>query len=156
MDRADREYYEMIWRQQMYNRSGCGTPLYAFIFAALLFLFCSCGAQKNIERTNGTVIEIVTKQIHDSIFEQIHDSVYVERETRNDTVFVTKYKYLEKWRDKIVLQKDTCWQVITQTVYKDKVIEKQIIPKWCFYALVISGIFIIFALVKFVRWIRIL
>jgi hypothetical protein len=74
---------------------------------------------------------------------------------KGDTIYDTKYVEKTKYRDRVVVRIDTCYRDSIQTVIKESVKEKQIVPKWSYFGVVISILFIIFAIVKVIRWLQI-
>jgi hypothetical protein len=74
---------------------------------------------------------------------------------KGDTIYDTKYVEKTKYRDRVVVRIDTCYRDSIQTVINESVKEKQIIPKWCYFCVVISILVIIFAIVKVIRWLQI-
>ena len=148
--KKDKKYYEELW-----NRNGCSTPIYAVVIIGILIFFSSCATKTKIEYVDREVVRYETEIQHDTLINNIHDSVYHTIFQKGDTVYDTKYIEKTKFRDKIVVRYDTCWRDSVVTEYKETVVEKQKIPKWCYYSLVISGILIIFAFVKLVRWLQV-
>lgn len=133
---------------------GCGTPLYLAIVAIIIFLCCSCASRKNIEYVDREVVRYETKILHDTINVERHDSVFYSIVQKGDTVYNTKYIERIKYKDKIVERIDTCWRDSIRTEYKKLIVEKQIIPKWCYFCLVVCAIFLIFAIRKLIRWLQ--
>lgn len=125
-----------------------------FILFTIL-VFYSCATKTKIEYVDREVVRYETKIQHDTLINNIHDSVYHTVFQKGDTIYDTKYVEKTKYRDRVVVKTDTCYRDSIQTVIKESVKEKQIIPKWCYYLLVFSIIVIIFAIIKVVRWIQI-
>lgn len=125
-----------------------------FILFTIL-VFYSCATKREIQYVDRDVVKYETKIQHDTLINNIHDSVYHTVFQKGDTIYDTKYVEKTKYRDRVVVRIDTCYRDSIQTVIKESVKEKQIIPKWCYYLLVFSIIVIIFAIVKVVRWIQI-
>lgn len=147
------KYLERIWLQLRYG-IGCGTPLYLAIVAIIIFLCCSCASRKNIEYVDREVVRYETKILHDTINVERHDSVFYSIVQKGDTVYNTKYIERIKYKDKIVERIDTFWRDSIRMEYKKLVVEKKIIPKWCYYCLGICVLFCIFATIKIVRFIQ--
>ena len=120
-----------------------------------LVLFSSCATKKQIEYRDREVVKYVTKVHHDTLINNVHDSIYHTIFQKGDTIYDTKYVEKTKYRDRVVVRIDTCYRDSVQTVIKESVKEKQIIPKWCYYLLVFSIIVIIFAIIKVIRWLQI-
>ena len=127
--------------------------LLIFIFAFVVF--CSCATKTKVEYVDREVVKYEKEVVHDTLMQHTHDSVYHTIFQKGDTVFDTKYVEKTKYRDRVVVRIDTCYRDSIQTVIKESVKEKQIIPKWCYYLLVFSIIVIIFAIVKVIRWLQI-
>ena len=125
-----------------------------FILFTIL-VFYSCATKTKIEYVDRDVVKYETKIQHDTLINNIHDSVYHTVFQKGDTIYDTKYVEKTKYRDRVVVKTDTCYRDSIQTVIKESVKEKQIIPKWCYYLLVFSILFVIFAIIKVVRWIQI-
>ena len=137
------------------GRIGCGSPIVATIVITLILVFSSCATKTKIEYVDREVVKYETKIQHDTLINNIHDSVYHTVFQKGDTIYDTKYVEKTKYRDRVVVRIDTCYRDSIQTVIKESVKEKQIIPKWCYYLLVFSIIVIIFAIVKVIRWLQI-
>ena len=126
--------------------------LLIFIFAFVVF--CSCATKKKVEYVDREVVKYKKEVVHDTLMQHTHDSVYHTVFQKGDTIYDTKYVEKTKYRDRIVVKIDTCYRDSIQTVIKESVKEKQIIPKWCYFCLVVCGLFIIFAIVKLIRRIQ--
>lgn len=137
------------------GRIGCGSPIVATIVITLILVFSSCATKREIQYVDRDVVKYETKVQHDTLINNIHDSVYHTVFQKGDTIYDTKYVEKTKYRDRVVVRIDTCYRDSIQTVIKESVKEKQIIPKWCYYLLVFSIIVIIFAIVKVIRWLQI-
>ena len=121
----------------------------------MLNVLTSCSLLKKIEYRDLVVDHYNTVTVHDTTKIKEKDSTYHFIRVVNDTVFDTKYVEKTKYRDRVVVKTDTCYRDSIQVQIKESVVEKQKIPKWCYYCLVVSILFIIFALVKLVRWLQI-
>lgn len=133
---------------------GCVVPTLAIIALLIILLLTSCATKTKIEYRDREVVKYETKIQHDTLINNVHDSIYHTIFQKGDTIYNTKYVERIKYRDKMVYKCDTMWRDSIQTVLKETTVEKKIIPKWCYYSLVICGIFIIIALVKLLRWLR--
>ena len=147
--------YNRLWEESPMGRMGCGSPIVAAIIITLILVFSSCATKTKIEYVDREVVKYETKIQHDTLINNIHDSVYHTVFQKGDTIYDTKYVEKTKYRDRVVARIDTCYRDSIQTVIKESVKEKQIIPKWCYYLLVVSILFIIFAIVKVIRWLQI-
>lgn len=147
-------FYNKLWEESPMGRIGCGSPIVAVIVVAIILVFSSCATKKQIEYVDREVVKYQKEIVHDTLFQHTHDSIYHTVFQKGDTVFDTKYVVKTKWRDRVVYKTDTCYRDSIQTVIKESVKEKQIIPKWCYYLLVFSIIFIIFAINKIIRWLQ--
>lgn len=121
----------------------------------VLNILTSCSLLEKIEYRDRDVNHYITSTVHDTLLQHTHDSIYHTVFQKGDTVFDTKYVERIKWRDRVVVKIDTCYRDSIQTVINESVKEKQIIPKWCYYCLVICILFGIFAFIKLVRWLQI-
>lgn len=120
---------------------------------AILLLLTSCATKTKIEYRDHDVNHYITNYVHDTLIDKTTDSVYFEVKVKGDTVYQTKYKEKTCWRDRIVERHDTCWRDNIVTQYKEnaKQVKKLKIYK---YSLVFSVLCIIFAILKFVRWLK--
>lgn len=137
------------------GRIGCGSPVVATIIITLILVFSSCATKTKIEYVDREVVKYETKVQHDTLINNIHDSVYHTVFQKGDTIYDTKYVEKTKYRDRVVVRIDTCYRDSIQTVIKESVKEKKIIPKWCYFCIVISILVIIFASVKVLRWLQV-
>ena len=149
--------YAEQWRQQQLMNSGCGTPVLYAIIIAVIMLFSSCATKTKIEYRDRDVVKYNTSYVHDTTFVEKHDSVYHTIFQKGDTVYNTKYVERTRWRDNIVVKKDTCWRdSIVTIIKKETVKEVTKIPKLFKIAFVFSILVIIFAIVKLIRWLQII
>ena len=156
MTKEERLMYEEQWRQQQLMNSGCGTPVLYAIIIAVIMLFSSCATKTKIEYRDREVVKYNTSYVHDTTFVEKHDSVYHTIFQKGDTVYDTKYVERTRWRDNIVVKKDTCWRDSIVTIKKETVKEVTKIPKLFKIAFVFSILVVIFAIVKFIRWLQII
>lgn len=138
----------------LYN--GCGTQIMFAIVVFVVFLLSSCATKSRVEYRDRVVDHYVTKVEKDTVIEKMHDSVYVNVYTRGDTVFQEKYIEKTKWRDRIVIKNDTCWRDSVITEYKETVKEIVKVPKIFKVSLIISILVIIFAIIKILRWLKVI
>ena len=148
--------YVEQWRQQQLMNSGCGTPVLYAIIIAVIMLFSSCATKTKIEYRDREVVKYNTSYVHDTTFVEKHDSVYHTIFQKGDTVYDTKYVERTRWRDNIVVKKDTCWRDSVVTIKKETVKEVTKIPKLFKIAFVFSILVVIFAIVKLIRWLQII
>lgn len=143
--------YKDYWKN---GRYGCGIPMLAVFVFAVVMLFSSCATRTRIEYRDRDVNHYITNVVHDTLIDKSTDSVYVYVTTKGDTIYQNVYRERTRWRDRIVEKHDTCWRdsVVTEYVEKDREIIK--IPKIFWLTFVFSIIIIIFALIKFLRWLR--
>lgn len=134
--------------------SGCGTPVIYAIIIAVIMLFSSCATKTKIEYRDRDVVKYSTSYVHDTTFVEKHDSVYHTIFQKGDTVYDTKYVERTRWRDNIVVKKDTCWRDSIVTIKKETVKEVTKIPKLFKIAFVFSILVVIFAIVKLIRWLQ--
>ena len=126
------------------------------IITFLALLLCSCATRTKIEYVDREVVKYETKVQHDTLRENLHDSVFVSIETRNDTVFNTKYIERTKYRDRIVVKIDTCFRDSVSIETKEVTIEKRVVPKWCYICLAVCIVFVGFFVIKILRWLKII
>lgn len=117
-----------------------------------LVLFSSCATKKQIEYRDREVVKYVTKVQHDTLTNNIHDSIYHTIFQKGDTIYNTKYVEHTKYRDKIIARVDTCYKDSIQVQEKTNIKEKKVIPKWCYFSLFLSVLFIIFVIIKIKAW----
>lgn len=128
----------------------------SIIIALTFILFlASCATKTKIEYRDRDVNHYITNTVHDTLITNTHDSVYYEVLVKGDTVYATKYKEKFIYLDKIKIEKDTCWRDSVVTEYKETVKEVVKIPKIYKFALFVSLLSIIFAIVKLMKWLRI-
>ena len=113
-----------------------------------------CKTRKQIEYVDREVIKYVTQVRHDTSREHTTDSVYLEVIQRGDTVYKTKYKEVIRWRDRFIVQTDTCWRDSIRTEYKEQVKEVKYIPKVYKISMGISILLLIFAIIKIGIWLK--
>ena len=143
------------WQQQQMMNNGCGTPFYAIIIVAIVMMFSSCATKTKIEYRDREVVKYNTSYVYDTTFLEKHDSVYHTIFQNGDTVYDTKYVERTRWRDNIVVKKDTCWRDSVVTIKKETVKEVTKIPKLFWISMCFSILVIIFAFVKLFRWLQI-
>ena len=151
----NKDFCNRVWEDLPMGRIGCGSPIVAVIVVAIILVFSSCATKREIQYVDREVVKYETKIQHDTLINNIHDSVYHTVFQKGDTIYDTKYVEKTKYRDRVVVRIDTCYRDSIQTVIKQNVIEKQKIPKWCYFCVVISILVIIFAIVKVIRWLQI-
>lgn len=135
----------MMFKKVLYN-------IISIIVLATLFV--GCATKRHVEYVDREVVKYKTKIQHDTLINNIHDSVYHTVFQKGDTIYDTKYVEKTKWRDRVVYKTDTCYSDSIQTITINKTIEKQTIPKWCYYCLVVCAIFLIFAIIRLIRWLQ--
>lgn len=159
MDKKDVEIgrmYNECKQQQIFNNAGCGTPIFAAIILFIVMAISSCATKTKIEYIDREVVKYQKEVVHDTLLQHTHDSIYRTIFQKGDTIYDTKYVEKTKWRDKIVYKIDTCYRDSVYTQIKEKTVERQIIPKWCYFCLVVCAIFLIFAIRKLIRWLQII
>lgn len=150
----NKDFYNKLWEESPMGRIGCGSPVVAVIVVSIVLMFSSCATKREIQYVDRDVVRYETKIQHDTLINNIHDSVYHTVFQRGDTIYDTKYVEKTKYRDRVVVKTDTCYRDSIQVQIKESVVEKQKIPKWCYYCLGICIIMTIFAIVKIVLWLR--
>lgn len=152
--RDDKEYFIYLWKQTPMGSCGCGPCMLLII--ALIFMLSSCATRTKIEYRDRDVNHYITNVVHDTLIDKMTDSVYFEKIVNGDTVFMTKYKEKTRWRDRIVEKHDTCWRDSVVTIKKETTKEVVKIPKIFRFSLAFSIFVIIFAIIKLLKWLRIL
>lgn len=152
--RDDKEYFIYLWKQTPMGNCGCGPCMLLII--ALIFMLSSCATRTKIEYRDRDVNHYITNVVHDTLIDKMTDSVYFEKIVNGDTVFMTKYKEKTRWRDRIVEKHDTCWRDSVVTIKKETTKEVVKIPKIFRFSLAFSIFVIIFAIIKLLKWLRIL
>lgn len=131
----------MMFKKVLYN-------IISIIILATLFV--GCATKRHVEYVDREVIKYKTKIQHDTLINNVHDSIRIE--IKGDTVFVDRWHTSEK--ERIVNKTDTVFRDSIRTETKNVVVEKLKTPKWCYYLLAFSIIFIIFATIKIAKWLR--
>ena len=143
------------WKQQQtLNNAGCGTSILAAIILSIVIVLSSCATKTKIEYVDREVVKYQKEVVHDTLIQHTHDSVYHTIFQKGDTIYDTKYVEKTKWRDRVVCKTDTCYRDSIRTQIKEKTVEKQKIPKWCYFSLVVCVIFLIFAFRKLIQWLQ--
>ena len=147
------EYVERIW-DEVVNGGGClkRTIVMFTIAIVMCMAFTSCATRTKIEYRDRDVYHYVTKVEKDTVTEKVHDSVYIH--SKGDTVWFEKWH--TKYVDKIVLRTDTCWRDSVVTEYKETTKEVVKVPKIYKYSLIFSILVIIFAIIKLLKWLRVI
>lgn len=125
------------------------------VFVTLLCLLVGCATKTKIEYQDREVIKYVTKVQHDTLVNNVHDSIYHTVFQKGDTVYDTKYVEKTKYRDRVVVKTDTCYRDSLQVRTKTEIVEKYKTPKWCYFCLGLTVLFIIFVIIKVKRWLTI-
>ena len=182
LDSADCGYYGCVQRRgrdaadtRRVRRAGSGDDVcYIFVWkfignlimemkkglcwlvVGLLLLLTSCATKTKIEYRDRDVNNYITNTVHDTLIDKTTDSVYFEVKVKGDTVFQTKYRERVVWKEKIKEQHDTLWRDSVVTEYKETVKEVVKIPNIYKFSLVFMVIGVIFAFIKFTRWLKII
>lgn len=146
--------FARMWHEQQKQNVGCGTPLYVCIIVSVIFFLSSCATKTKIEYRDRDVNHYITKVEKDTVTQNTRDSIYFEVIKKGDTVYATKYKEKYIYLDKIQIRHDTCWRDSIVVQYKENVKEVKKILKIYKYSLAFSILCIIFAIIKFVRWLK--
>lgn len=154
MKKEERIEYAIRWHEQQKQNVGCGTPLYACIIIALVILFSSCTPRAIVEYRDRDVNHYITKVEKDTVTQNTRDSIYFEVIKKGDTVYATKYKEKYIYLDKIQIRRDTCWRDSVVTQYKENIKEITKIPKIYKVSLGFSILFVIFAILKLLTWLK--
>lgn len=154
MTKDEKIEFAKIWCEQQKQNVGCGTPLYACIIIALVILFSSCTPRTIVEYRDRDVNHYITKVEKDTVTQNTRDSIYFEVIKKGDTVYATKYKEKYIYLDKIQIRRDTCWRDSVVTQYKENIKEITKIPKIYKVSLGFSILFVIFAILKLLTWLK--
>lgn len=134
----------------LYN--GCGSRMMVAAVFVVVLLFTSCATRTQIEYRDRIVDHYITKVEKDTVIEKMHDSVYVH--AKGDTIWFEKWH--TKYVDKIVLRHDTCWRDSVVTIKKETTKEVVKVPKIFKISFVFSILVIIFAIIKLLKWLRVI
>lgn len=132
--------------------NGCATRVLIVIAMFVMLLFSSCATKTQIEYRDRIVDHYITKIEKDTVIEKMHDSVYIH--SKGDTVWYEKWH--TKYVDKIVLRHDTCWRDSIVTIRKETTKEVVKIPKIFKISFVFSILVVIFAIIKLMKWLKVL
>lgn len=101
------------------------------LFISTFVLIICCSACKTIER-----IEYVDRNHYiersDTLIQYDRDSIFVNQFVKGDTVFKTKYVEKIKYKDRIVIERDTLKITNTKTI-KETV---KVVPDWCYKSII--------------------
>ena len=148
------ELYARIMQESLSQNNGCGQPMLAAIIIAIILLFSSCASKRQIEYVDREIVKYQKELVHDTLIQHTHDSVYHTIFQKGDTIYDTKYVEKTRWRDRIVVKTDTCFRDSVVTDYKETVKEVVKYPKTYWFAVGISVLFFIIAIIKFIRWLK--
>lgn len=123
-------------------------------FVFVILLFSSCATKTKIEYVDRDVVKYEYKTRIDTLFENTHDSIFQTIYQKGDTIYNIKYKEKIKYKNKYVYLTDTIYKDSIQTLYKQSVTEKKIIPKWCYSSLAVWLLLLIFATYKIYKWLH--
>lgn len=126
---------------------------FLFVIFALLLL-CSCATKTKIEYVDREVVKYQKQFVHDTLIQHTHDSILHTIIQKGDTVFDTQYIVKTKYQDKVVYKVDTCFRDSIHTQIKDNVVEKKVVPKWCYFCLGCCLIFFVYIIIKLIRWLQ--
>ena len=149
---SDKEYFEQLWQKNMMKRCGCIVPTIKLaIITLIIVLLSSCATKARIEYHDRDVNHCITNTVHDTLIDKTTDSVYVNKYVKGDTTYLEKYKYMIRWRERIVERHDTCWRDSVVTQIKETTNEVIKIPKIYKFSLLFSILCFIFVIVKALR-----
>ena len=123
-------------------------------FFFVILLFSSCATKTKIEYVDREIVKYEYKTNVDTILENTHDSIFQIIYQKGDTVYNTKYLEKTKYKYKYLCYTDTIYKDSIQTLYKQVVTEKKIIPKWCYSSLAVWLLLLIFATYKVYKWLH--
>lgn len=136
-----KEYFNRLWH---YKKQ-------ALLVALIIIFVSSCATKARIEYHDRDVNHYITNTVHDTLIDKTTDSVYVNRYVKGDTTYLEKYKYMIRWRERIVERHDTCWRDSVVTQIKETTNEVIKIPKIYKFSLLFSILCFIFVIVKALR-----
>lgn len=113
-----------------------------FIIITVLFSLAaisSCRTLQDIKYVYSTDTLYISRNIYDSIY--FKDSIFIKE--KGDTVWRIEYHDRIKER----LKTDTIYQDVEKVVIDKKIVEKKVVPRWCWWAVGVSGMIIITAIV---------
>lgn len=116
----------------MIEQSKAYVGLIGIILAVILAIFLSgCKSIQPIS-TNTRNDSVKIEYRYDSVYLYERDSIYIDRYRSNDTIYLTKEKWLIRYKDKEVAVHDT--------IYRDResrVVEQvKVTPKWAWWSLI--------------------
>ena len=120
----------------------------------IVFVLCvcsSCVTKKQVEYVDRDVVRYVTKVQHDTLVQNVHDSIYHTVFQVGDTVYDTKYVEKVRFRDRVVIATDTLWRDSVVTNVKESVVEKKVIPAWCYLSTILFLLSVLLLTIKFRR-----
>lgn len=124
------------------------------ILIVLCTVLSGCRAPTNVQYVEKDNNIYKTKEIHDTLIQNVHDSIYHTVFQKGDTVYDTKYVEKVRYIQKVVEKNDTVYEDRVVAEISEKTIEKKVIPKWCYYSLVICVLFVIFSSKKVIQWLQ--
>lgn len=127
-----------------------------FYLIAIVAVLTSCATKKHIEYVDREVVRYEVQVQHDTTVINTHDSIYHTIFQKGDTVFNTKYVERIRYRDRVVLQYDTLWRDSIRTEYRQVTVEKRIVPRWCWYSLLLCIVFIAYATIRLLKWLKVI
>lgn len=121
-DLFDKCRYNMV----LYKTHGLKVFIFALVACFALAFISSCTKTIYVPVKETEYIERISK---DTIVSK--DSVYIKEFIKGDTIYLTEYRYKDRYKTKI--ERDTICKTdtITRVEYKEKVIVEKYVPKWC-------------------------
>ena len=128
----------------------------AIALLSIIVLLASCATKTKIEYVDRDVVKYQTKIQHDTLVQNIHDSIYYEVIQKGDTIYSTKFVTKTQYKDRIVVQKDTCFKdsIQTQTITETKVLEKKHIPWWAWICLSFTCGTLALTIYRLYKWLK--
>lgn len=123
-----------------------------FVIMFGIVLFVGCKPTEKIQYVDREKIVYQNIIQHDSIFNDVHDSVFETIYQKGDTIYKIKYKEKIKFKEIYVTKTDTLIRDSIEYVAHKETITKKVVPKWCYFSLVVCVLFIIFAIHKLYKW----
>ena len=108
-----------------------------YLVLLLLPLFSCCKTKEILQNTRIDTLKVVNLSVDTML---LHDSVYVREISRNDTIFLTKYVQRFKYKSRVV--RDTIYKTKFKTIYKEKVVTKPTLFDFNVIIIIVLGLLI--------------
>lgn len=136
------------------NHNHLKTMKNILLLLSIAALLASCATRTKVEYVDREVVKYETKVQHDTIVNNVHDSIYHTIMAKGDTVYDTKYIERTRWKERVVYRFDTIYSDVVITKDVEKIVEKKVVPKWCYLALGVAGVLLISFIVSIYLWLK--